>query len=102
MRVVFAERARRDIGDIYNSIAQHNPVAAQNVEDTIRAACERLAEFPHASAATDEPNVRRMPLVRYPFTIFYRVDAERELVEVARVIHAARIKNLGRIPDDRD
>ena len=102
MRVIFAERARRDIGEIYDNIAQHNPVAAQNVEDAIRAACERLAEFPHASAATDEPNVRRMPLVRYPFTIFYRVDAARELVEVARVIHAARVRNLGRMADDWD
>jgi plasmid stabilization system protein ParE len=31
MRVVFAERARRDIGDIYDDIAQHNPSAAQRV-----------------------------------------------------------------------
>ncbi len=46
MRVVFAERARRDIGDIYDNIAQHNPSAAQRVEDTIRVRCERLAEFP--------------------------------------------------------
>jgi plasmid stabilization system protein ParE len=28
MKVVFAERARRDIGNIYDDIAQHNPGAA--------------------------------------------------------------------------
>jgi len=46
MRVVFAERARRDIGDIYDDIAQHNPSAAQRVEDTIRVRCERRRTSP--------------------------------------------------------
>lgn len=97
---MFAERAQRDIGDIYDSIAQHNPDAAQRVEDAIRAGCEGLGDFPYASAATDEPNVRRLPLVRFPYTIFYRVDAARALVEIARVIHAARVKDPGKLPED--
>jgi plasmid stabilization system protein ParE len=46
------------------------------------------------------PNVRRLPLVRHPYTIYYRVDAERGLIEIARVVHAARIKNLRRLPSD--
>jgi hypothetical protein len=41
----------------------------------IRATCEGLVDFPYASAATDEPNVRRVPLVRFPYTIFCRIDA---------------------------
>jgi plasmid stabilization system protein ParE len=56
MKVVFAERARRDIADIYDSLEQHNPSAAQRVEDAIRAGCERLGDFPYAAPATDEPN----------------------------------------------
>jgi toxin ParE1/3/4 len=100
MRVVFARRAQRDIGDIYDDIAQHNPSAARRVEDAIRTRCERLADFPFATPATDMPNVRRLPLVRYPYTVYFRIDAERRLVEIARVIHSARIKNLGRLPPD--
>ena len=98
MRVVYAERARRDIGDIYDTIAPHNPKAAGRVEHMIRAACEGLADFPFAPAATDEPNVRRLPLVRYPYTIFYRVDPIRDLVEIVRVVHSARVTDLGRPP----
>jgi plasmid stabilization system protein ParE len=64
MKVVYAERARVDIADIYDSIAQHNPAAAQRVEDVVRATCEGLPDFPYASVATSEPNVRRVPLVR--------------------------------------
>ncbi len=41
-----------------------------------------------------------MPLVRYPYTVFYRVDAGRDVVEVARVIHAARVRDLGRMPEE--
>ena len=99
MKVVFAERARRDIDDIYDSIARHNPEAAQHVEDAIRAACEGAGDLPYASAATDEPNVRRLPLVRYPYTIFYRIDATVGQVEIVRVVHGARVRNLRRLPD---
>jgi len=99
MKVVYAERAKRDIGDIYDTIAPHNPTAAQRVEDMIRTACEGLADFPYAPPATDEPNVRRIPLVRYPYTIFYRVDPIRNLVEIARVVHSARVRDLGSVPE---
>ncbi len=43
MKVVYAERARQDISDIYDRIAEQRPSAAQRVEDAIRLACERLA-----------------------------------------------------------
>jgi plasmid stabilization system protein ParE len=100
MKVVYAERARRDIADIYDSIARHNPAAAQRVEDMIRATCEGLADFPYAPAATDEPDVRRVPLVRFPYTIFYRMDTARQVVEIARVLHGARVRDLGKMPNE--
>lgn len=100
MKVVYSERARQDIAAIYDYIAPRSSRAAQAVEDTIRATCEALADFPFAAPATDEPNVRRVPLVRYPYTIFYRVNAEREHVEIARIIHSAQVKDLGTLPDE--
>lgn len=99
MNVVFAACARQDIADIYDSIGAHSPASAQGVEDAIRACCEGLAAFPFASVTTDEPCVRRLPLVRYPYAVFFRVDEARQLVEIARVIHAARLTELGRMPE---
>jgi toxin ParE1/3/4 len=101
MKVVYGERARRDIAEIYDTIALRNRDAAQRVEDLIRSTCEGLAHFPYASIATDEVNIRRLPLVRYPYTIFYRVDSARRLGEIARVIHGARIRDLRRLPNDQ-
>ena len=99
MKVVYAERARRDVADIYDAIAIKNPRAAQRVEDRIRRTCEALVEFPFAPVATDVPNVRRVPLVRYPYTIFYRINLGEQRIEILRVVHGARVKALGRVPD---
>jgi plasmid stabilization system protein ParE len=99
MKVVYAERARQDIAAIHDAIASQSPAAAKRVESLIRSQCERLAEFPYAAPETDVPDVRRLPLVRYPYAIFYRVNAARGRIEIARVIHSARIWDLGKAPE---
>lgn len=98
MKVLFAECARQDINDIYDHLAVESTAAAQHVEDEIRIACARLGMFPFASAITDEPQVRRLPVGHYPYAIFCRIDEKREMVEIARVVHSARIRDLGRMP----
>ncbi|OGG63159.1 hypothetical protein A3C21_03665 [Candidatus Kaiserbacteria bacterium RIFCSPHIGHO2_02_FULL_59_21] len=100
MKVVFAEKAKQDISTIYDRLAEESVKGAQNVENQIRAHSARLGMFPYASVATDEPNVRRLPIGRYPYAIFCRIDDERGIVEIARVIHGARIQNLRRIPHE--
>lgn len=99
MRVVYAERAVHDIDEIYGAIAERSTAAAQRVEEFIRTTCIGLADFPFASAATDEPSARRVPRVRFPSTIFFRIDQQRDLVEIARVLHSARVKTLRSLPD---
>jgi plasmid stabilization system protein ParE len=44
----------------------------------------------------------RRPLGRYGYTIFYRALAGGEEIEVARVVHGARVRNLRQMPDDRE
>jgi len=100
MRLVFAERARQDIEAIHDSIAASSPVSAARVIRAIREHCERAADFPFASAATDEAHVRRLPLVRYPYTIFYRVRPGADVVEIARILHSARVTDLRQMPGE--
>ncbi len=78
MKVILSERAISDITNIHDHIAAANPAAAQRVEDMIRATCEGVADFPYASAATDLPGIRRVPLVRFP--IRYSFASMRPLV----------------------
>ena len=100
MKIVYAETARRDIAEIFDAIALHSPSAAERVEAEIRVQCERIGAFPYAAAETDEPRVFRVPLVRYPYTVFYRVNVEMHRIEIARVLHGARIRDLRRLPED--
>ena len=57
-----------------------------------------LATFPGLGVETDDVDVRRMPIVRYPYTVFYGVDLSTTEVRVLRVVHAARVRDLGNLP----
>ncbi len=99
MKVVFYERVIADIAPIHAHIAVANPAAAQRVEDMIRLTSDGLADSPYASVATDQPGIRRMPLVRYPYPMFFRINELAGQVEIARVIHASRIASLSQLPE---
>ena len=98
MKVVFAEPALNDISRIYDRISMRSVLAARRVENKIKANCERLGDFPFVGAKTNKPNVFRLPVVKVPYTIFYRVDQGHDLVEIARVVHSRRVRNLRRVP----
>ena len=100
MKVAYAPRALRDIDEILAYIRKRSPRGAHNVSLTIEHAIGMCALNPHAAASTDEPNVRRRPLGKYRYTIFYRTLALGEGIEVVRVVHGARVKSLGKVPDE--
>ena len=98
MRLRYTPRSQREIADIHDYIAKDNPAAARRVEEAIHAQCERVAERPRAGAMTDEEDVRRMPIVRYPYTIFYRIDEGTNEVQILTVVHGKRVRDLGKVP----
>jgi plasmid stabilization system protein ParE len=65
--VRFTPAAQSDIEDIFRAIAEHDPSAAQRVEDGLRWTAEGLARFPGVGAPSDAEHVRRLPIVRYPY-----------------------------------
>jgi addiction module RelE/StbE family toxin len=73
MKVRFTPQAREDIDTIYRTIARSNPDAAQRVEDLIRSKIQQLQLFPRTGSRTRVANIRRLPLVMWPYTIFYRM-----------------------------
>lgn len=97
MKVVYAPRALRDIDDILTYIKERSPSGARNVSLAIEYAIHMCALSPRAGARTDEPDVHRRPLGKYRYTIFYRVRPD--VIEVVRVIHAARVKRLASLPE---
>jgi plasmid stabilization system protein ParE len=88
MKVVYAPRALR------------SPRGAHNVSVAIEHTVDMCALNPRTGAKTDEPSVRRRSLGRYRYAIFYRMLAGGEGIEIARVVHSARVNNLGKLPED--
>lgn len=102
MRIVYSRRALRDIEEILFNVGQRNTEGARKLSVAIERTIESCARRPRTGIRTDEPNVYRYMLGkrRNKYTIFYRLLGGDEGIEVARVLHSARIKTLGRVPED--
>jgi addiction module RelE/StbE family toxin len=90
MKVRYSPRALSQLQDIHRYIAKRNPRAASNVIARIEELCERLGEFPGMGYISDHPDVRVLPVVKYPYLIFYSVIAAGNEVRILRVRHGRR------------
>ena len=90
MKVRWSETALTEIEDIFSYIFERNRSAAAAVVERIEGLTKLLEEFPFAGHVTDEPDVRVLSVVRYPFLIFYAIDETAEEIVILHVRHAAR------------
>lgn len=89
MRVRFSAPALAELDAILADLAAKNPLAAQHLERRIRGVVDRIGRFPGAFQEVEErPGVRKVPLVRYPYLMFYKVFGDEAVV--LRIIHGAR------------
>jgi toxin ParE1/3/4 len=100
VKIVYAPRALRDIDAILAYIKKRSPSGAQTVALALERAIELSATVPFAGARTAKKNLYRVPISRHRLTIFYRVAASQDQIEVVRVLRAGRVKNLQRMPRD--
>lgn len=82
------QRARRDLKEIWQYIAAHNPAAADNVLDKISKTCDTLADYPKLGHSKDElaHDLRYFPSGKY--IILYKLHDD--CIIVVRIIHGAR------------
>ena len=80
--------AEEDLIDIWRTIAEDDPDAADRILDRIDIACLHLTEHPHMGPARPDlrPGLRYRPVGNY--LVLYRVLADT--LEIVRVIHGAR------------
>jgi plasmid stabilization system protein ParE len=100
MRVIYAPRALRDVDDILAYTHRRSHSGARNVSLAIEHAVELCALNPHGGAGTNLPGVYRRPLSKYRYTIFYRTLFDTNAIEIVRVVHGARVRNLRHLPRD--
>jgi len=90
MNVRYSEAALRELDQIFAYIYERNRSAAIAVVDRIERLASLIGEMPFMGHSTDEEGVRVMPVVRYPFLIFYTINDIADEVVILHVRHGAR------------
>lgn len=88
MRVRYTENATAEITRIFEYIARNNPAAANAVVRRVEAVVARLVVFPGTGHPCDQADVLVAPLVRFPYSIYYKVEGDALLI--LHVHHGAR------------
>jgi plasmid stabilization system protein ParE len=82
MRIRYTVRASADLAAIRSYLQERNPRAAAATMAAIRTRIGWLADFPLIAPETDEPGVRALPLVRYPYRIYTRSPVKRSVLHI--------------------
>jgi len=91
MKVVFTDEALRDLDETLTFIASNYPAISASFERRLRAVMARIGRWPESAQEVEQrPGVRMVPLVRYPYRVFYQVTTAA--VEILHIHHAARQK----------
>jgi len=89
MRVVLTDEALRDLSAILAYTETYHPTASAALDRRLRTTLRRIGSWPEsAQSVADRPGTRMVPLIRYPFRIFYRVATDR--VEILHIHHTSR------------
>ncbi len=89
--LMWSPRARLDLTDLREYIAEDNPRASVDFVKAVFAAVERLADFPLSGRVVPEfgdPMIREV--IRRPCRIVYRIKELDNVLEIVRIWHAAR------------
>lgn len=88
MRLRWSSDARLDLREAAQFIATDNPRAAEEVENRILAAADRLLEYPNSGRIGLRGGTRELVIKRTPYLLVYRVSAS--VIEIVRVWHTSR------------
>jgi toxin ParE1/3/4 len=89
MRVEYSTRATGDLRHVSEESRAFGEMVAAAVEVRVRGIIAHIAEHPEAAARVMErPGMHVIPLIRYPYKIFYRVLEDR--IRVLHIRHASR------------
>lgn len=89
MKIEYTRQALADLRKIAVDSRAFGEGVAAAVESRIRTIIANIAQHPKAAApVVERPGMRVVPLIRYPYKIFYRVLEDR--VKILHIRHSAR------------
>ena len=90
MKTYYTPRALADLGEIADYIRQSSPRSSAKVRDEILRTIGTLERFPYSGPRTAIEEVRRIVVRRYPYILYYVVDATRREVVIVTIQHGGR------------
>jgi plasmid stabilization system protein ParE len=84
-RLEWSIRSALNMEGIRDHIEQDNPAAALSVLAEIRKRAKGLLAFPMIGHEGKRPGTRELVLQKYPYTIIYRLTADK--VRIVAVVH---------------
>lgn len=90
MRLRFTPQAVRELGEIADYIRERSPAAAGRVRAAILKSLQNLRTSPHMGRRQTVEGVRKIVTRRYPYLVYYRVDADAREVVVLSILHPSR------------
>jgi toxin ParE1/3/4 len=91
MKIRWSRPAHEDLHAILSFLSAKNPAAAGRFVRMLDAIQLRIAQFPDSGQAVEQrPGVQRIPFVRYPHILYYRVTAGE--LTILRIRHGAMEK----------
>lgn len=89
--LTWSPAARLDLKEIFAYIAEDDPNAGKKFIRSLFMAVERLSVFPELGRVVPEfKDATIREIIHRPCRVVYRIKAGHNLVEIARVWHAAR------------
>jgi toxin ParE1/3/4 len=89
MRVIYTEEALENLDGILAYISANYPNIYEALESRLQSVIERIGDWPDsAQEIAERPGVRVVPLIRYPYKVFYRNTGHA--IEILYIHHAAR------------
>ena len=88
MKIRYTAPAFADLSLVLDYIAGHSPQGATRVQARIQSVIQLLTSHPHIGVRTEDPAIRRLTTLPYPYLVFYEVTETEIIVHAVR--HAAR------------
>ena len=95
MRVRFTPRARNDLAAILQYIDERSPRGTQNMKRAIRKTIQLIGEFPEGGRHAGEQKTRVLPVGRYPYLIYWSIEADEAWIVHIRHARRSPWKNDG-------
>ena len=88
-RLLFTQKALKDLAEIIGYIAQDDPQAAERFGNSLLDHVQLLTRFPRMGAAIRK-RARVRKLSHSPILVYYRIRDDKRLIEILHLRHASR------------